>query len=134
MDDNTPKFRPELFDYFGGHFDSDVIDLDDMDDVMYRAEALALTLRSIGLTPDEVSGPLRQALDDMRPEVIQQFSTASNGCWDFDERTEAVFRDILERIILTANGDGTLARTVSMEEYSRLTDESELEQQTPPKT
>ena len=109
--EDTPTFRPEMFDFFGGQFDSDVIDLDDRED--FRAETVAHSLLEVGLTPEEVSGPLRQALENLTPEVIERFSVASNGWWDCDEDVEAAFRSILERIAVAAGGGGAVVRRIA---------------------
>ena len=126
MDDEQTPVRPELLHSFGARFCSDDIDIRDRDDLLFRAECVALDALDAGLPPEKVAASIQGVLQRWSPEDIERFSDANNGAWDFDEDTEAAFRAILERIVLTANGGGTLVRTVTVEEYLRLQEAGEL--------
>lgn len=118
---NSPKMLPpEFLASFGVRFSSDVIDLDDTEDVLFRAESVALDVLEAGLAPDELINPLEEALRHWTPEIVDEFCTSSNVNWEFGEEEEEMLRAIIKRIVLTANGGGTLARSVSEEEYRRM--------------
>jgi len=133
MDDEQTPVGPELLHSFGARLCSDDIDVRDRDDLLFLAECVALDALDACLPPEKVAASIQGVLQRWSPEDIKQFSDANNGAWDFDEETEAAFRAIQERIVLTVNGGGTLARTVTTEEYLRLQQTGELEQQAPPK-
>lgn len=118
---DMPKLLPPAFlASFGVRFSPDVIDLDDTEDVLFRAGTVALDALEAGLTAAEIVGPLQEALRRWTPEVINEFRASSNVNWEFDEEEEETLRTITNRIILTANGEGTLATSVSEEEYRRM--------------
>jgi len=125
--------RPEILQQFGNHFHSSDIDVGNLDDLLFRAESVALNLGHAGLSPDEIAGPLTSALQHTTPEMYDQFSEASDGFWDFDENCEAALKAILERIILTAYGGGTLAHLMTGEEYLREHPDYAYGQRTAPK-
>lgn len=112
--------RRELLDSFAGRFDADSIDLNDQEDVMFLAEVVALDLLELGLAPAEICEPLQEALRVWTPEAINEFTAASNVNWEFSDEVEEMLKAVINRIILTAHGGGTLARTVSREEYLRM--------------
>ena len=109
-----------LWHAFANQFEADVIDLDDTWDVMFRAESVALDAIAAGLSSAEIAGPLQNALRSWTPELVAEFCNAGNVNWEFDEETEAMLKTIIYRIILTAQGGGTLATRISEEEYRRI--------------
>ncbi len=119
--ENKPKLlRREFLDSFGANFEADDIDLADTEDVLFRAEVVALDLIDRGLTPDEIIGPLEVALQRWTPDVIDEFNISSNVNWEFSEEIEEKLRAVIGRIILAAQGGGTLTTRITEEEYQRM--------------
>lgn len=101
MDAFQKLLRPEFTSAFTCWFNSDDIDLNDTDDVMSRADTVAMTLLQAGLTPEEATAPLDEALRRWTPEVLKEFCDAGNIAWDFDDEEEEMLRTVLKRIIAT---------------------------------
>ena len=120
MSDDYMPVRPELLHIFGGRFCADAIDIRDGDELLFLAECVALDALDAGLSPQDISAPLQDVLERWTPGDIEQFSDANNGAWDFDEQCEQALKDVLRRIIRTANGGETSVRTVTPEEYLRM--------------
>ena len=112
MSDTRKPLSPEILHRFGSTFFADGPDFEDWEEVLFLAECVALELLDIGLSPADIAGPLEDALQHWTPDVVQAFCNAGNINWEFDDRYELMLKAIIERIILTANGGGTLARVI----------------------
>lgn len=120
MDEHPRLVGPELDNAFTCWFNSDDIDFRDMDDVMDRADTVAMMMLNTGLTPAQIAAPLHEALRRFGPEVIQEFSDSGNIAWDYDDKYEGILRDVIGRIIAVVEQDGSNLRRLSPEEYLRM--------------
>ncbi len=93
---------PTFANVFGRRFDSDLIDLDDRDDVEGLAETVVHDLMLRGKTADNILRTLEDVRANWGGQVLDEFTDASNVDWAFDTETENDLRFIVSTMIDTA--------------------------------
>ena len=98
----TNLLSPMFSSAFNCRFNSDFIDLDDRDEIEDLAETVVGDLMLRGMTAVDILGVLEQAMAHWGPEILEEFTDASNVDWGFDAETEGDLRFIIDTMIDTA--------------------------------
>ena len=93
---------PTLANVFGSRFDSDLVDLDDRDDIEGLAETVVYDLMLRGRTAHNILHTLEHVRANWGGEVLEEFTDASDVNWAFDAETENDLRFIVATMIDTA--------------------------------
>lgn len=88
-----------FFHIFGTWFNSDVIDLDNSQEVENAARACAGDLKRSHFNLENLIAQLTKALDTWEPQTIIKVINATDVDWYSDQDTEQILKDILSIII-----------------------------------
>lgn len=96
----TRIFRhPEFRNMFSSYLDSDLIDAEDREDILDRAETITVRALLHGVPAEEIIEALEFAQSHWGPEVIEELEVASNFPWSSSAYREALLRSVVEEML-----------------------------------